>query len=93
MHTTPNMTEQELLNDLLEQEKQLVKNYATFITETSCPNMRQILIDQFNKTCQSQYDVFDQMKQKGFYQVKDAPDQEVALTKQQMTQMKSQLPS
>ncbi|MDP2891908.1 MAG: spore coat protein [Bacillota bacterium] len=93
MHTTPNMTEQELLNDLLEQEKTLVKSYATFITESSCPNMRQVLIDQFNSTCQNQYRVFDQMKQKGYYQTKDAQDMDVQQAKQQMTQLKSQLVS
>jgi spore coat protein F len=88
---TPNMTEQELLNDLLNQEKHLAETYTTFITESSCPNMRQVLMDQFNHTCQGQYKIFDQMRNKGYYQTKDAPDQEVQQAKQNATQIKNSL--
>ena len=81
MHTQPNLTEQELLNDLLNQEKQLMSSYATFIQEASCENLRKVLTNQFNQTTQDQYQVFDQLRQKGYYQTKDANDQEVQQAK------------
>ena len=36
------MTEQEKLTDILSKEKQLVKDYAGNITESSCQNLRQL---------------------------------------------------
>lgn len=91
MHQQPNLTEQDLLNDLLNQEKQLMSSYATFIQEASCQNLRKILTNQFNQTCQDQYQVFDQMRQKGYYQSKDASDQEVNQAKQNFKTMQSEL--
>lgn len=91
MHQQPNLTEQELLNDLLNQEKQLMSSYATFIQEASCQNLRKILTNQFNQTSQDQFQVFDQMRQKGYYQPKDANDQEVQQAKQNFKTMQSQL--
>ena len=92
MHTQPNMTEQELLNDLLNQEKQLMSSYATFIQEASCENLRKVLTNQFNQTSQDQYQVFDSMRQKGYYQAKDAQAQDVQQAKDTFRGMQSQLP-
>lgn len=90
MHTQPNMSEQDLLNDLLNQEKQLMSNYSTFISEASCENLRKVLTNQFNQTCQDQYQVFDQMRQKGYYQTKDAQAQEVQQIKDTYKNMQSE---
>ena len=91
MHTQPNMSEQDLLNDLLNQEKQLMSTYSTYISEASCENLRKILVNQFNQTTQDQYQVFDQMRQKGYYQVKDANAQEVQQAKDNFRNMQSEL--
>ncbi len=91
-HTQPNMTEQELLNDLLNQEKQIMSSYATYIQEASCENLRKVLTNNFNQTSQDQYQVFDQMRQKGYYQPKDAPAQEVQQAKDNLRNMQSQMP-
>lgn len=91
MHQQPNLSEQDLLNDILNQEKQLMSSYATYIQEASCPNLRKILTNQFNQTSQDQYQVFDQMRQKGYYQTKDAGDQEVQQAKQNFKTMQSEL--
>lgn len=85
------MTEQELLNDLLIQEKEIAKNYTTFITETSCPNMRQVLTDNLNCSLQKQYEVFNIMNNKGWYQTKDAQDQDVQQAKQKFQQLNQQI--
>jgi len=91
MQPQPNMTEQDLLNDLLNQEKQLMSSYATFIQEASCENLRKILSNQFNQVSQDQYQVFDQMRQKGYYQAKDAQAQEVQQVKDTFRGVQSEL--
>jgi len=77
----PNLTEQELLNDLLNQEKQMVTSYAAFLTEASCHNLRKLLSGNLSQTSHDQYQVFEQMREKGYYQLSDASDQEVMRVK------------
>ncbi len=87
----PSLSEKDLLNDLLNQEKQLISTYSTYITEASCTNLRRVLQSQFTQTAEDQYEVFDHMRKKGYYQTKDAPDNEVQQTKQKFEQMKTEL--
>lgn len=87
---TPNMTEKELLTDLLNQEKQLVKDYAGNITESSCMHLRQVLTSNLSECSQDQFQIFDQMRQRNMYPVKDAQDQEVQTAKQNVTQLRQQ---
>jgi spore coat protein F len=91
MHDQSNLSEQDLLNDLLNQEKQMISSYSTFITEASCENLRCILTNQFNQTCTDQYEIFDNMRQKGYYEAKDAPKKEVVQTKQKFEQLRQSL--
>ncbi len=77
----PNMTEKELLTDLLNQEKQMMSLYASGIQEASCKNLRKILGSQFSQTSQDQYELFDQMREKGYYQTQDAASQHVQQVK------------
>ena len=91
MHTQPSLSEQDLLNDLLNQEKQLMSSYAIFIQEASCENLRKVLTNQFNQTSLDQYQVFDQMRQKGYYQSKDADAQEVQQTKDNFRNIQNEL--
>ena len=82
------MNDVELLNDMLMTEKNMVKNYSAFITETSCPNMRRILSKNMMETAEDQHSIFEMLKQKGFYEVKDAPDNEVTAAKQKLGGMR-----
>ena len=84
------MTEQEKLTDILSMEKQLVKDYAGDVTESSCPNLRQLLISNMTECSQDQYCVFDQMRSRSMYATKQAPQTEVQNTKQTMDQLKQQ---
>lgn len=84
------MTEQEKLTDILSMEKQLVKDYAGDVTESSCPNLRQLLISNMTECSQDQYCVFDQMRSRSMYQTKQAQQTEVQTTKQSMDQLKQQ---
>ena len=85
------MTEKDLLNDLLNQEKQMMASCALSIQEASCPNLRKLLTNQFNQICQDQYRVFDQMRQKGYYVPKDADDKDVQKAKNNMKNMAREL--
>ena len=91
MNIQLNLSEQDMLEDLLTQEKQFISAYSTFITEASCPNLRHILMTNFDQSCEDQYMIFDLMRKKGYYPPKDAQDNEVNTVKQKFTQMKSQL--
>jgi len=91
MANRPSMNEQELLDDLLSQEKQMMSSYSTFLSEASCPNLRQILLNHFSQTSEDQFKVYEQMRQKGYYQPKDAVGQYVQQAKQKFEQMKTQL--
>lgn len=85
------MNEKELMTDLLASEKQVISAYSTGITETSCQNLRNVLVNNFNGVQDIQFKVFDAMKQKGWYTTKDAQDNEVMLLKNQATQMMNEL--
>jgi len=82
------MNDIEMMNDMLITEKNMIKNYSTFITETSCPNMRQVLTQNMTETAHDQYRLFDTLRQRGVYPTKDAPDSEVTAAKQKLNQMK-----
>ena len=89
MDTT--MSEKDLMNDLLATEKQVISAYSTGITESSCENLRNTLIENFKNDQNIQYKLFDAMKQKGWYATKDAPDNEVQQLKNEATQMMNEL--
>jgi len=91
MHTQPNMSEKDLLNDLLNQEKQIMSSTSTFIQESSCENLRRMLTDQFEQTSHDQYTIFDHMRQKGYYPTDDAQTQKVEQAKQAFRNMQSEL--
>lgn len=91
MNIQLNLSEQDMLNDLLTQEKQFISAYSTYISESSCPNLRHVLMTNFDQICEDQYKIFDLMRQKGYYPAKDAADADVNNAKQKFEQMKSQL--
>ncbi len=91
MNNKNTLSEQDILNDLLTMEKQVTSAYNTGITEASCKNLRQTLTDSLTDTQAIQYNVFDAMRRQGWYQTKDAPDQDVTTVKDKYTQLKNQL--
>jgi spore coat protein F len=83
--------EKEILNDLLNTEKQIINTYSTAVTESSCANMRQLLLRNITQVADDQFNVYNAMVNKGYYQKKDALDQDVQQAKQKFQQMQSQL--
>ncbi|SHJ07850.1 spore coat protein [Lutispora thermophila] len=91
MNNNPQLTDQDIMNDLLAMEKQIASAYNTGITEASCQNLRKTLTDNLLDTQQLQYTIFDTMKRKGWYQTKDAQDQDVNNAKSKYTNIKNEL--
>lgn len=85
------MGEKEILFDILNTEKEIIKTYSTAVTESSCPNMRQVLMNNFKQCTEDQFNVYNTMRSKGYYQGKDAQDQDVQQAKQKYQQLQSQL--
>lgn len=85
------MNDKEMMQDLLTSEKQVISSYSTGITESSCMNLRNTLVNNFKNAQEIQYKVFDTMKQKGWYQTKDAPTNEVQQLKNDSSQMSGEL--
>ena len=84
------MNKQEMLSDLLTQEKDLVKDYAGNITESSCSNLRQLLLSNMTECSCDQYAVFEEMKNRQMYETKKAQQNDVQSTRQKLQQLKQQ---
>lgn len=85
------MVEKDIMQDLLTTEKQDISSYSTGITESSCMNLRNTLVNNLKCSQEIQFKVFDAMKQRGWYQTKDAPDNEVCQAKTESTNMMNEL--
>ena len=84
-------TDQDRMEDLIAQEKYLINGYSTFIPEATCPELRQVLSENLNGCCCSQYAVFDKMSQLGWYPIKNAQQAEIDEAKQKFTQLQQKL--
>ena len=89
MHNA-SMSEQELLTDLLNSEKALVKDYIGNYTETACPKLRTLLLNCMTECSDDQFSVFDQMQQRNMYKTKKAQPQDVETAKPDMSKLEQQ---
>lgn len=90
-NVNPQWTDQDMLGDLLALEKQITTNYGTYVCEGSCEPFRQVLTSNYEQSSQDQFHVFQQMSQRGWYQTKAAPTQDVQTAMQKSNQNKSQM--
>ena len=89
MHNA-SISEQELLTDLLNSEKSLVKDYIGNYTETACPKLRTLLLNCMTECSEDQFSVFEQMQQRNMYKTKKAQPQDVETAKQDMSKLEQQ---
>ncbi|GAB6153532.1 spore coat protein [Desulfosporosinus burensis] len=75
------LTEQEIVTDLLTSEKHHTSTINTFITESTCSNLRQNLKDILNEEHSIHENIYNLMNQKGWYPTSDAQAQEVQKVK------------
>lgn len=85
------LTDQDRMEDLLSQEKYLINSYGTFIPEATCPQLRQVLSANLSDCIQSQYMVYDQMNQMGWYPAKPAALPDVEAARQKFASLKQQM--
>lgn len=76
------MPEQELMNDVLSSQKFITETYNTFTNECATPNLRNEFMKILNEEHQIQAEVFDVMKQRGWYAPPAAEQQKIQQTKQ-----------
>ncbi|MCX7772626.1 MAG: spore coat protein [Clostridia bacterium] len=85
------LNEQEMMNDALTTEKEVLKAYGTYITESTCDNLRSQLTKIINDKQQIQFQLYDTMRQKGWYQDKKAQLNEVQNAAQKFQSMKQNM--
>lgn len=72
------MTDQVIASDLLISSKSGIKNYAAALTEAATPEVRNALRDQLNKAVNLHEQIFNYMKDNGYYNAYD-PDQQIQM--------------
>ncbi len=81
--STGTMPEKEMMNDVLSSQKFLTETYNAFTNECATPNVRDEFLKILAEEHQIQAEVFDAMKQRGWYQTPAAEQQKIDQTKQQ----------
>ena len=66
------LCEKDALQDLLDAEKLLMNYYATALTEGSCKPLRRQLYRLYGEHADTQFLVFEQMCNRGYYEVMPA---------------------
>ena len=85
------LNEKDSIQDMLNLEKQMVKLYATAITEGCSKGFRDCVQENLNESVCDQMDVFAMMTECGYYRVESAPEQTLQEQKQKFCKVKSQL--
>lgn len=81
------MTDKEFLFDSLDSQKLITSNYNNFANEIACSDLRRQFMDILNDEHQLQYEVFNELQSRGWYQLKDAQQQDVSQIKQKYSSM------
>ncbi len=71
------MQDKEILEDLLNDEKELATLLNTFALECANVKLKNLLLDMLDDTQDNQQKVFNFMQNNGFYQVKNANAEQV----------------
>lgn len=71
------MNDQERLSDLLMSEKKMSANYDTYASECVNTRLRDQFLQILTTSHKTQSELFDQAKNKGWYQVEQAPTSKV----------------
>ena len=80
-----------MMTDLLDTAKHITEVYGAYVCEGSSDTLRQVLQDNMDATANDQFQIFQQMQQRGWYQTKAAKQQDVQQAKQKFAQQKQQL--
>lgn len=72
------MTDQVVAADLLIAAKSGIKNYTAALSEAATPEVRNVLCDQLSKAVNLHEQIFNYMKDNGYYNAYD-PDQQIQM--------------
>lgn len=84
--SSSNYGEKEVLNEALSTEKSSTGIYNTFVNECANPQLRSDLMQILNTTHKTQADIFNEMRNKGMYQLCQAEQQKISKAKQKYSQ-------
>ncbi|MBQ4049242.1 MAG: spore coat protein [Clostridia bacterium] len=68
-----NLSDQEIISDVLGCQKSLVKLYSSALCETSCTKLRDLIGEHISECAIDQYDAFLYMNERGMYPTDNAP--------------------
>lgn len=85
------LSEKELMQDGLQNEKALFQSYGVLMTEATCQNLRMELQQIMTETQQMQFGIFNAMQEKDWYPIKNAPLTDVSEAITNMQQLQGQL--
>lgn len=91
MNAQTALTDQDRMEDLLTQEKNLLSGYSAFIPQAACPQLREVLTSNFTECAANQYTVMDKMSQLGWCTGKAAAQSDVEAARQKFQQLQAQL--
>src|SRR5690554_6456300 len=89
----PEMTDRDLVNDMLSFEKYLSVGYNTGLHEVQNPLLHQTIGNILNTTNDTQFQLFNLMFSHGWYKMKKADSEEINQAHKQFTNYKTQFPS
>ncbi len=84
------ITEKDMMYDVLSSQKFITDTYNTFTNECASANTRDEFMKLLQEEHQIQADVFDTMKQRGWYQTSNAEQQKIQQAKQKFQSAQSQ---
>ena len=85
------LCEKDALQDLLDAEKLLMNYYATALTEGSCRPLRRQILKLYGEHADTQFSVFEQMIQRGYYQAQPAQKMTIDEKTEAFSKVKKQL--
>ncbi len=85
------LNERDSLQDMLNLEKNLVKTYATAMTEGASNGFRTAIKEHWNGAVKDQLEVFLEMTDHGYYKVQSASEEQLKEQRERFSSVKSQL--
>ena len=85
------LNEKDSLQDLIMQEKEILKLYGTFISEGSGNEIRKIMQEHFVATAHDQFKIYEDMKKRKYYDPKSAMPEDIIEAKKTFAKMETEL--
>lgn len=81
MNVSVNLTDQEIMDDVLTSQKHITGVYNTFSNECVCGKLQSDMLNILDEEHQMQFDVFSEMQNRGWYSPEAAQQEKIDKTK------------